>query len=122
MAALAAISTVLLIAAPGIGFARIIAMPTRTAAAVRPRACHAAPVLRWIFCRDNAAMTCEVRMRRTGACEVAVVPHWDPSQTRVEPFDGPAQALHRHAEIARELREAGWVVLDHVPVGRHVAA
>ena len=82
----------------------------------------AAPVLRWIFERGHHTMTCEVRMTRSGACDVTLVPHWDLAASGAETFDGPAAALRRHAEIASRLRDEGWTVRDHVPVGRRAAA
>jgi hypothetical protein len=32
----------------------------------------------------------------------------------IEHYDSPTPALLRHAEIARSLREDGWMVIDHV--------
>jgi hypothetical protein len=40
---------------------------------------------------------------------VCVLPHWNLSDSMVERFNAPASALRRHAEIASQLREAGWV-------------
>jgi hypothetical protein len=42
--------------------------------------------------------------------EVAIVPLWDVARSAVETFDSPAAALHRHAAIAADLREAGWTL------------
>ncbi len=73
------------------------------------------PILRWVFERDRNAITCELDVRANHTFEVCVVPHWDVSQTVIERFDVPTTAMLRHAEIASELRESGWVLTDHVP-------
>jgi hypothetical protein len=46
-----------------------------------------------------------------------VLPHWDPSSAVIEQFDAQTPALLRHAEVARRLRENGWMVIDHVDAG-----
>ena len=74
------------------------------------------PVLLWVFRRDVHAITCEVDVSASGRCEVRTVPQWDPSLTIVDRFKHPIDALARHAEVARRLREIGWDVVDHVPV------
>jgi hypothetical protein len=45
-----------------------------------------------------------------------VIPQWDTSLAVVQPFARAGDALRRHAEVARTLREIGWTVADHVPV------
>ena len=79
------------------------------------------PVLRWIFRRDRDALTCGLEVDANRAYDVCVVPHWDVSSSLIEHFDAPADALFRHAEIARRLRERGWVLTDYVS-GDHAAA
>jgi hypothetical protein len=74
------------------------------------------PVLLWVFRRDYDAITCQVDIAASGRCEVRTVPQWDPSLALVEPFDCPGDALRRHAEVARLLREIGWQLADHVPM------
>ena len=69
---------------------------------------HRVPVLRWTFERRDNALTAEVDITPSGTYELCVVPHWDVSRAVVEPFGGPVDAFHRHAEIARQLREGGW--------------
>lgn len=49
-----------------------------------------------------------------GSYEVCVPPHWDPSSAVIERFDGATPALLRHEQLAGRLREAGWMVVDHV--------
>ena len=73
------------------------------------------PLLLWVFRRDGDAITCGV-VAASGGYEVRVVPQWDSSLAVVQRFDRPADALRRHAQIARRLREIGWTVADHVPV------
>jgi hypothetical protein len=74
------------------------------------------PVLLWVFRREFEAITCGVEVSASGRCAVRTVPQWDPSLAVIEPFDCAGEALQRHAEVARRLREIGWVVADHVPV------
>lgn len=80
------------------------------------------PVLRWIFRRDASALTCGLDVRANRAYDVCVVPHWDVSSSLIEHFDAPAGALLRHAEIARRLRENGWVLTDYVTAAHAPAA
>ena len=68
-------------------------------------------ILRWVFLRGRKALTCEVRMTGQRSHDVCVVPHWDVKSSIVERFERPASALRRHAEIAREFRQAGWHVV-----------
>jgi hypothetical protein len=42
------------------------------------------------------------------------VPHRDPASAIIERYDAPGAAFVRHAEIARWLREHGWMVIDEV--------
>ena len=66
------------------------------------------PMLRWLFERRDSALTAEVDLTPSGTYELRVVPHWDVSRAVVEGFGGPVDALQRHAEIAKQLREVGW--------------
>jgi hypothetical protein len=72
------------------------------------------PLVRWIFERPGNAITCEVDMTETHTCNVSVIPHWNSASAFVEHFDGPVQAMEHHAEVAQELRNAGWVVTRHL--------
>ena len=76
------------------------------------------PVLRWVFQRDANEITCELDVRANHTFDVCVVPHWDVSAATIEHFDAPTMAMLRHAEIARRLREGGWVLTEHVPGAR----
>ena len=88
-----------------------------TNTSLRPQASEASrPVILWVFRRDFDAITCQVDVNASGGCEVRTVPQWNPSLALVEPFERPGDALQRHAEVARRLREIGWQVADHVPV------
>jgi hypothetical protein len=80
-------------------------------------------MLRWILQRDTNAITCQLDARGNRSYEVCVVPHWDPSSAVIERYDAPTPALLRHAEVARRLRENGWMVIDHVAAdSMHAAA
>jgi hypothetical protein len=72
------------------------------------------PMLRWVFRRNTQMLTCEVdaASRRWDVC---LVPHWDVGGSVVERFETPLSALERHAEIARQLRAAGWAVVAYAP-------
>jgi hypothetical protein len=75
------------------------------------------PTLHRILRRDTRAITCQLDARSNRSYELCVVPHWDPSSAVIEQFDAPTPALLRHAEVARRLRENGWMVIDHVDAG-----
>jgi hypothetical protein len=66
-------------------------------------------VLRWVFRREANAITCEIDAAGDRAFEVSIVPHWDVSASTIERFNAAHHAFERHAEVARRLREAGWV-------------
>lgn len=66
-------------------------------------------VLKWVFRRDDQAITCEIAANRRHSFEVSFVPHWDRSASVIERFDAAHDAFLRHAEVARQLRETGWV-------------
>jgi hypothetical protein len=71
-------------------------------------------ILRWVFLRGRKALTCEVRMNGQRSHDVCVVPHWDVKASIVERFARPGGAMRRHAEIAREFRQAGWTVVHEL--------
>lgn len=66
-------------------------------------------VLRWVFRRDNDAITCEIDAAGDHAFDVCIVPHWDVSASTIERFDAEYRAFERHAELARRLGKAGWL-------------
>jgi hypothetical protein len=68
-------------------------------------------VMRWILRRGNDFVTCQIdALLNSRAYEVSVVPHWNVRAMATESVASPRLALQRHAEIAKQLREAGWVV------------
>lgn len=72
-------------------------------------------ILRWNFLRDDKILTCEVDMSGN-QYDVCLVPHWDVGASMIETFDRSSSALSRHAEIARELRDTGWLLVrDEAP-------
>ena len=75
---------------------------------------QSAPMLLWVLQSGANAITCELDARDDQSYEVCVVPHWDPSATVIERFQTPMLAVERHADIARRLRDNGWIVIDHV--------
>jgi hypothetical protein len=80
-------------------------------------------MLLWVLQCGANAITCELDARDDRSYEVCVVPHWDPSATVIEHFETPMLAVERHADIAKRLRENGWVVIDRVvPRGFNAAA
>ena len=75
-------------------------------------------VLCWVFRRNDQAITCEIDANRTHAFEVSLVPHWNVSASVIERFDAAHDAFLRHAEVARRLRDAGWVRANAPRVSR----
>jgi len=68
-----------------------------------------ARLVRWIFHRNGHALTCQVDAGATPTSyDVCIVPHWNVAAAAVETMKSPVRALRRHAEIAKELQEAGW--------------
>ena len=78
-------------------------------------------VLRWVFRRNGQAITCEIDANPAPAFEVSLVPHWNVSASAIERFDGAHDAFLRHAEVARRLRDAGWVRADAPRLSRSAA-
>lgn len=78
--------------------------------------CQAPPsaMLRWVFERRAAMITCEVDFTPEEGYDVSVVPHWDVAATAIEHFDSPLSALERHAELACTLRDTGWTMVGSV--------
>ncbi len=89
----------------------------------RLRATEPACILRWVFQRGPEVLTCAVENSgQRSSYDVCVLPHWNLSDATVERFDAPASALWRHAEIASQLRQAGWVTRYGSQSGGDVAA
>lgn len=79
-------------------------------------------MLRWVFTRKFAVLTCELDANDTGGYDVCLVPHWDVSAAAIERFDAATSALERHAELARYLRDDGWKLATRVTGDRFAAA
>ena len=75
------------------------------------------PVLRWTFHSVAGEVTCALEATGNRAFDVAVIPHWDVSSSVVDHFDRLGPALLRHAELAKRMRDGGWVLTDHT--GQH---
>jgi hypothetical protein len=71
-------------------------------------------MLRWVFGRDEAAITCEVDFTEGHGYDVTVVPHWNISASVIEHFDSALKAMGRHAELASKLRDEGWTLLGSI--------
>lgn len=72
---------------------------------------NAVRLLRWVFRRGNRFLTCQLeRIADTSAYRVAIVPHWDCARALVRSYDAGVTAFRDHAELAAELREAGWTL------------
>jgi hypothetical protein len=72
---------------------------------------------------EMSTITCQLVTRSDWSYELCVVPHWDPSSAVIERFRKATPALVRHTEVARRLRENGWIVVDNGdPLGIHAAA
>jgi hypothetical protein len=81
---------------------------------VRRRTTEPVCLVRWIFQRSGNTLTCQVDASATrSSYDVAVVPHWNVAAAAVETVETPGRALQRHAEIAKHLRETGWLLAHH---------
>jgi hypothetical protein len=81
------------------------------------------PLVEGILQREAKSITCQREARGHRTHELCILPHWNPSAAVIERFDAPLPAMMRHAQLARDLREAGWRVTDHVAATRvHAAA
>jgi hypothetical protein len=67
-------------------------------------------LIRWEFARQGRHLMCAIQAAATASFEVATVPLWDVGRGSVERFSSASAALHRHAAIAADLREAGWTI------------
>ena len=95
---------------------------TRSRGCVQTPSPESTPLLRWVFARNHAALTCEVDVDAAGGYAVSVIPHWDVSRAAIERFEAAVPALERHAEMARYLRESGWHLADRGAGGWRRAA
>jgi hypothetical protein len=96
---------------------------TMTKTPEQPLRAEPACILRWVFHRGPDVLTCAVEAGGDrSSYDVCVLPHWNLSVATVEHFDAPAGALQRHAEIARRLRQSGWVARYRASRSTSIAA
>ena len=69
-------------------------------------------VLRWVLRKGGSAMSCEINMTPDRAFHLRVASSREPGTVQVQYFTNPLAVMARHAEVARGLREAGWVVTE----------
>jgi hypothetical protein len=76
-----------------------------------PSARRLRTIVCWIFHQNGHALTCQVDAgTRPWSYDICIVPHWNVAATAVETVTSPVKALQRHAEIAKQLQEAGWLL------------
>lgn len=75
-------------------------------------------IVRWIFQRGNALLTCGVD-RESGSSPymLSLVPNGNVDGAIVETFESGVIALQRHARIAAQLRELGWTLIAYTGRG-----
>ena len=76
------------------------------------------PLVEWILQREAKSITCQLDARGRHSYDLYILPHWNPSATVIEHFDAPIPTILRHAQLARDLRELGWMVIDRVATAR----
>jgi len=68
-------------------------------------------LLRWVFQREHRLLTCQLdRDGQRASYTLSLVPHWDVRQSVIELHQDGAAAFQRHAAIAGQLREQGWIL------------
>ncbi len=72
--------------------------------------------LHWLFIRGSRAISCDVDVRGDGIYGLTLLPLWSPEDQVVETFTRLADALRRHAELTRQLYQAGWLLVEGRPV------
>jgi hypothetical protein len=80
---------------------------------MRARAEKTQSVVRWTFQRGSELLTCQVHRQRGGLYRLSLIPHAPRGMSGVETFGHLVSALHRHAAIAKELRQQGWIVVSY---------
>jgi hypothetical protein len=89
----------------------------------RPAQIDPVCIIRWVFHRGAETLTCAIEPAGDGGSfDVFVLPHWNMTAAAAERFDAASGAFRRHAEIALQLREAGWVVHYSAGHSSHLAA
>ena len=79
------------------------------------------PLVEWVLQRESRAITCQLDFRSRGSYELRAAALGSIVGS-IERFDTPTPALLRHAQLACRLRDAGWMVIDHVAATRVHAA
>ena len=75
-------------------------------------------MLRWVLANGSAAIACEIDANPDRSFDLRVVPFSAPGSAFVEHFQTATSAMARHADIARQLRAAGWDTTDRLTVRR----
>lgn len=70
-------------------------------------------MLRWQFRMRHRLLTCGITKAGPNGFAVVTLPHWDVQNGMVETYPNSASALQRHAEIAHQLRSAGWSIASY---------
>lgn len=80
---------------------------------MRKRGTETQYLLRWTFLRGNELLTCQIQRRRSGLYRLSLIPHSGAGQRTIAHFPSTMRALHGHATVAAELRQAGWTVASY---------
>ncbi len=72
-------------------------------------------LLAWTFRRGAQLVTCELLCTSDQHYAVIVTPHWSSGTTHVEEQANGVAAFHRHAALALQLRQQGWMVVAYAP-------
>jgi hypothetical protein len=72
--------------------------------------------LHWLYVRGNHALSCDVDVRGEGVYVLTLLPLWSPEDEVTETFRRPGDALRRHAELIKQLQDAGWLMVEGGPV------
>ena len=87
----------------------LVGMLKRRDRAASVRSLESPSMLRWTFRRGESEIVCEVKVGKDNrSYGVHVTPDWARQRPITEVVSTPLGALQRHAEIAMQLREAGW--------------
>jgi hypothetical protein len=97
----------------GIGLAEFIGMATFTSTMPGARQ---ADWLHWLYFRGDRAISLGVDVRGDRIYVLTLLPLWSPEGQITETFSRPAHALRRHAEIAQQLQDEGWLLVEGRPV------
>lgn len=79
-------------------------------------------LIHWTLLSSTTAITCDVTMNANRSFEVRVAPAWAPESGAARAFPTAMAAIEYHAELAGELRDSGWRVVEHSRVPSQLAA